>query len=89
MITKIWIFAAAFALSGAAMAQSGAMEITDPAKIAAIEAHAQQLTARGHSMMESHDKMGKHAMHHKKHKMAHKAKAKKAEEAPPAADSKG
>jgi hypothetical protein len=33
--------------------------------------------------------MGKHAMHHKKHKMAHKAKAKKAEETPPAADSKG
>lgn len=50
MKSSAWLFAAAMSAAGVALAQSapqsGVTESTDPAKIAAIERHAQELAAR-------------------------------------------
>lgn len=94
MKKSAWLFATAFAVSGLAFAQSGsgATESTDPAKIAAIEAHAKQLTGNGPQPMAEHEHMGRHhGMHHKRHMRSHKhhgMKGKKAAEAMPAEESK-
>ncbi|MBC7452427.1 MAG: hypothetical protein H7335_01720 [Massilia sp.] len=68
-------------LSGLALAQTamntGVTESTDPAKIAEIERHAQQLASRASAtpVMGEREHMDKHGMHHnkdKKHKTMHK-----------------
>lgn len=102
MKSTTFLFAAAMSVSGLAMAQSatnpGVTEITDPAKISAIEQHAKELAARGPMtpMMGEHDnmKMNKGGMHHKKHRaMRHratkKAQDKAAPDTPMATESKG
>ena len=78
---KSLIMVSALIISGAAMAQSGmsggVTETTDPAKISAIEQHAQQLMSNKSGMQSMDDhKMGqKHGMKHgkKHHKKHHKA----------------
>jgi uncharacterized protein involved in copper resistance len=104
MKSSTWLFAAAMSVSGLVMAQTnpGVTEITDPAKISAIEQHAQELAARGQTTpaMGEHDmNMDKGGMHHKKHRaMRHramknkatdKAKDKAAPDTPMATESKG
>ncbi len=92
MKSRIWLVAAAMSVSSLALAQSGGVtENTDPAKIAAIEQHAQQL-ASGAPTTPMMDDMHKHHMgHHKHHKGMHKhaAKDKGAEDKPMANESKG
>lgn len=72
MKAKIWLFASLLSLAGVAMAQSKmATEITDPAKIAEIEKHAQALQSNQPTQAD----MGPKKMHkkwHKKHKKMHK-----------------
>lgn len=104
MKSVTFLFAAAMSMSGLAMAQSaknpGVTEITDPAKIAAIEQHAKELAAGGGQstmpMAGDHGdmKMHKGGMHHKKHRAMHhramkKAQDKAAPDAPMATESKG
>lgn len=105
MKSRTWLFAAALSVSGLAMAQSGGnsgvTEITDPARIAAIEQHAKELAARGPAtpMMGEHDGMSMNkGTHSKKHRAARhrakskamdKAKDKAAPDAPMATESKG
>lgn len=81
-----WLVAAAMSVSSLALAQ-GVTESTDPAKISAIEQHAQQLTSGTQTtpMMGDHDNMRGHHMHgkhHHKHGMRHH----KSKEAKPSAD---
>lgn len=100
MKSSSWVIVSAVFFSGFAMAQSGSSvtESTDPAKISAIEQHAQQLTSGGSGMQATgsqgmgqeqgmnHMKHGmKHGMkHHKKHRMMHhKAKAAMQDKAAP------
>lgn len=83
MNVKMILSSSLLALAGVASAQT-ATEITDPAKIAEIERHAQQLQSQ--PMASGMDKMHhKGAMHHKA-KMHHakKMKATKAEMKMPA-----
>ena len=80
MKAKIWLLVSLLSLAGVATAQSRtATEITDPAKIAEIERHAQALATnqptRAHM---GHKKM--HKKWHKKHKKMHKNMEKKAPE---------
>ena len=107
MKPSTWLFAAAMSVSGLALAQSGSnpgvTEITDPAKIAEIEQHAQQLAARGQTTpaMGEHEHKGMHkrGMHHNKHRAMHhrgmkhkandKAKEKASPDTPMATESKG
>jgi hypothetical protein len=96
MKSSVWLFAAAMTVSSLALAQSsGVQETSDPAKIAAIEQHAQQLQSGNAAtpMMGDHEQMGhhKHGMRHHKHARAHhKAATKeKAPDAPMAKDAKG
>ncbi len=95
-----WLAVAAMSVSSLALAQSamnpGVSESADPAKISAIEQHAQQLMSGAQTtpMMGDHDGMHEHGMHHKhhhKHGMHHqKGKdAKPADEKPMANESKG
>jgi len=83
MKTHAWIFLAAMSLSGLALAQTamntGVTESTDPAKIAEIERHAQQLASRASATPvvgeREHMRKHKHGMrHHKdnKNKTMHK-----------------
>ncbi|WP_426175075.1 hypothetical protein [Massilia sp. TWR1-2-2] len=83
MKTSAWLFAAAMGAAGLALAQSAPQsavtESTDPAKIAEIERHAQDLAARTQSSAAAttnehqHAKKPHSARHHK-----HKAKNKSA-----------
>ena len=91
-----WLFAAAISASGLAPAQmaqsSGVTEITDPARIAAIERRAQELASRPAATATA-DKGGqmKHkGMRHHKNKGMHKGmkKDKPASDMPMATDSK-
>ena len=82
MNIKLILSASLLSLSGLASAQT-ATEITDPAKIAEIERHAQQLSAQ--PMAQSGDRMdGMHAKHRMHAGMRHHKKmmAKRAEMKP-------
>ena len=87
MKSSIWLFAAAVSVSGLALAQtapsSTVTEINDPAKIAEIERHAEELAAR----QAKADERGHAQKHKQKHgKSHHKNKAKQqpaAQETPP------
>ena len=79
MKSRAWLAVALLSISSVALAQ-GINETTDPAKIAAIEQHAQQLQSGGHAapMMSEKGHMHKHPMRHlkgKAHKGAMKDKA--------------
>lgn len=96
MKSTTWLFAAAMSVSGLALAQSTVTQITDPAKIAEIEQHAQQLAAGGQA--QPTPAMGEHEQMHKQKKMHHramkskakaKAKDKAAPDTPMATESKG
>ena len=96
MKASAWIFAAAMSVSSLALAQtpqsSGVTEITDPARIAAIEQRAQQLASRPAATATA-DKGAqiKHkGMRHHKGKAMHKSmkKDKPAADTPMATDSK-
>jgi hypothetical protein len=83
-------------VSGLALAQTatkGATEITDPAKIAEIERHAQQLASAGPAMQNTgeRDSIHKHGKRHHKNKAAHKRanKDKAPSDTPMANDTKG
>jgi hypothetical protein len=88
MKPSVWLFAAAMSVSSLALAQSSAVhEITDPAKIAEIERHAQELasgsqqtTTTTTNAMGEQEHMRDHGArhHHKmraKHRRAMKEKA--------------
>ena len=96
-----WLFAAAMSVSGLAPAQmaqsSGVTEITDPARIAAIEQRARELAARPAAATATANEGGqmKHkGMRHHKNKAMHKGmhkgmkKDKPASDTPMATDSK-
>lgn len=98
MKATTWLFAAAMSVSGLALAQNaGVTTITDPAKIAEIERHAEQLKSGQPTtpMMEEHTGKRQHGMrhhgkrHHKKamHNRAMKEKA--PSDTPMATESKG
>ncbi|HEU4374583.1 MAG TPA: hypothetical protein VFS02_13880 [Telluria sp.] len=99
MKARTWLFAAALSVSGLALAQNnpGVTTITDPAKIAEIERHAEQLKSGQPStpmMDEEHGKRDHGMRHHKQrrhHKGMHKAemKDKAPADAPMATESKG
>lgn len=100
MKSSIWLFAAAMSVSGLALAQSApsstVTEINDPAKIAEIERHAQELAAQQQKTpaMSEHEHMHKPGMRHHKHKVMKRAKkdkdkAKTPSETPMATESKG
>lgn len=97
MKSTVWLLAAAMSVSSLALAQTvknpGVTEITDQAKIAEIEQHAQRLAsgAAATPMMGEHDHMQKHDMRHYKHKGMHKRamKDKAPSDTPMANDSKG
>lgn len=98
MKTTTWLFAAAMSFSGLALAQSnqGVTVITDPAKIAEIEAHAEQLKNNQPApMMDEHRGNRHHGMRHHKHARHHKAmhrramKEKAPSDTPMATESKG
>jgi hypothetical protein len=88
-------------VAGLAQAQTAASstvtEINDPAKIAEIERHAQELAAHQQKTpaMSEHEHMHKPGMHHHKNKAMHKRakkdkdKAKTPSETPMATESKG
>jgi hypothetical protein len=88
MKSSAWLFAAAMSAAGLALAQTepkpAVQESTDPARIAEIERHAQELASRPQSTstapaMSEHDaRQHQGARHHKgkaKHKRAMKDKA--------------
>ncbi len=84
MKAHAWLFAAAMSVTGLTLAQtatqSGAVEITDPAKIAEIERHAQQLASGKQTTptMDERHHMQKDGMRHHKQKHGkrhHKNKA--------------
>jgi hypothetical protein len=99
MKATTWIFAAAMSVSGLALAQSnqGVTTITDPAKIAAIEAHAEQLKNNQPTtpMMDEQHGRKHHGMRHHKNRKHHKAmhqgakKDKAPSDTPMATESKG
>ena len=98
MKSSAWLFAAAMSVSGLALAQtaqgSGVTENTDPAKISAIEQHAQELASRPPSAatapVDEGGQMKHSGMRHHKGKPMHKAakKAKPPSDRPMATDSK-
>ena len=96
MKSSAWLFAAAMSVSGLALAQtaqsSGVTENTDPAKISAIEQHAQELASRpAPSATEGQggDMKMKGKSHHKGKAMHKpKTKAKPASDTPMATESK-
>ena len=86
MKARTWLFAAAMSVSGLALAQTnaGVTQSTDPAKIAEIERHAEQLK----SGQPTTPMMDKHHKHHKAmHRRAMKEKA--PSDTPMATESKG
>jgi hypothetical protein len=84
MKSSTWIFAATLSISGFAIAQSppnpGVTETTDPAKIAEIEKHAQELEARGQTTPAAGEK--DHAKKSKHHKSKAKPKDENKDKAP-------
>lgn len=90
MKARIWLFAAAMSITGLALAQTnpGVTQITDPAKIAEIERHAEQLRSgapatpmmderrdrREHGMRQDgrRHEGRRHHMHRKHHKAMHR-----------------
>jgi hypothetical protein len=96
MKSSAWLFIAAMSISGMALAQStqgsGVTEITDPAKISAIQQHAQELASRPASAapMDHGGDMKAHGTRHHKGKAMHKhgTKAKPASDTPMATESK-
>lgn len=98
MKATTWLFAAAMSVSGLALAQSGQVTtITDPAKIAEIERHAEQLkSGQPATPMMDEQQVKKHnAMRHHKQRKHHKAmhrgakKDKAPADTPMATESKG
>jgi hypothetical protein len=99
MKARTWLFAAALSVSGLALAQSnpGVTTITDPAKIAEIERHAEQLKSGQPTtpMMDEQRGERHHGMRHHKRSRHHKAmhrgqmKDKAPADAPMATESKG
>jgi hypothetical protein len=97
MKASAWLFSAAMTVSSLALAQtemkSGVTESTDPAKIAEIERHAQELAsgAQATPMTDERDHMQKHDKRHHKNKAIQKrAKKDKApSDKPMATESKG
>lgn len=101
MKPSTWLLAAAMSVSGMALAQSTVTQITDPAKIAEIEQHAQQLAAGGQAQpapaMGEHQQMHQRGMRHHKHRSMHhhhrgmknKAQEKPSTDTPMATESKG
>ena len=101
MKARTWLFAAAISVSGLALAQTatnpGVTTITDPAKIAEIERHAEQLKGNQPAapMMDEHRVKQRQGMRHHKARKHHKpmhrgAKQEKAPaDAPMATESKG
>lgn len=101
MKARTWLFAAAISVSGLALAQTatnpGVTVITDPAKIAEIERHAEQLKGNQPAapMMEEHHGKQHHGMRHHKQRRHHKAMHRGAKkesapaDAPMATESKG
>lgn len=88
MKARTWLFAAAISVSGLALAQTnaGVTTITDPAKIAEIERHAEQLKGNQPAtpMMDEQHGKKEHGMRHHKQRKHHKAmhKGMKKEKAP-------
>lgn len=85
MKPSVWLFAAAMSVSSLALAQSsGVKEITDPAKIAEIERHAQELssgsqqTSTATTPTGDMDHMRHGARHHKAKPKHHRAMKEKA-----------
>jgi uncharacterized protein involved in copper resistance len=97
MKARTWLFAAAISVSGVALAQTnpGVTQSTDPAKIAEIERHAEQLKSGAPTtamMDEDHGKKHHGMRHHKHHKKGmHKGamKEKAPSDTPMATESKG
>jgi hypothetical protein len=99
MKATTWLFAAAMSVSGLALAQSnaGVTTITDPAKIAEIERHAEQLKSGQPStpMMDEQHGMRHHGMrhhgkrHHKKAMRNRAMKDKAPSDTPMAPEAKG
>lgn len=98
MKATTWLFAAAMSVSGLALAQSGQVTtITDPAKIAEIERHAEQLKSGQPAapMMNETQVKQRHGMRHNKQRKHHKPmhrgakKAKAPADTPMATESKG
>lgn len=101
MKATTWLFAAAMSISSLAMAQTasnrGVTVITDPARIAEIERHAEQLKSGQPSTPMMDEQRGKrhHGMRHYKHRKHHKAmhrgakKDKAPSDTPMATESKG
>lgn len=103
MKSGIWLFAAAMSVSGLALAQSApsstVTEINDPAKIAEIERHAQELAAQQQKtpMMSERERIHKPGVRHHRNKAMPKRakkdndkdKAKTPSDAPMATESKG
>jgi hypothetical protein len=96
MKASAWLFSAAMSVSGLALAQtapqSRVTESTDPAKVAEVERHAQELESakRTTPAMDERDHMQKQQMRPKnkaKHKRAKKDKA--PSDTPMAPESKG
>lgn len=87
MKTSAWLFAAAMSTAGLALAQTepqpGVKEITDPAKIAEIERHAQELASRSQTTTTTteHEARKHHGARHPKHKAKQKRAMK--DKAPP------
>ena len=96
MKARAWLFAAAMCASGLAPAQtarnSGVTEITDPARIAAIEQRARELASRpaATAMAGKGSQMKHKGMRHHKNKAMHKGvkKDRPASDTPMATDSK-
>jgi hypothetical protein len=79
MKASAWLFSAAMSVSSLALAQtatsSGVTETTDPAKIAEIERHAEQLRSGGQQTTTPMDEPD-HAKKHGKRQHKNKAKGK-------------
>ena len=77
MNSSAWILSAALSVSTLALAQdAGVTETTDPAKIAAIEQHAQALASRPSAMATGEGgQVSQHGMRHHKSKAMHSDKA--------------
>jgi hypothetical protein len=97
MKARAWLFAAAISVSSLALAQtaptSSVTESTDPAKIAEIERHAQELASAPPTtpVMGERDGSKRHGMRHQKNRATHKraTKDKAPSDTPMATDSKG
>jgi hypothetical protein len=89
MKSRAWLFAATMSAAAVALAQtapqSTVTETTDPAKIAEIERHAQELASRNPTSSTASERNAGdiHRAHSKKHKAKAKAKRAMQDKAPP------